>query len=221
MGIIKDIKDIADIINSLKWVHWKSIFLAILTACQYIVRTTTSLTSRVHKIIHQLIRGIKTIVRPPHSPRALKRLALDCKERRHRLGVSQAYMGRILGTLPGLHILAQDTISHLENGNMTIKRMRKLMPQYVKALVMEESRQERPDAPLEDPDAPIVRKRAWRRRTIIEASAKQKLKEKFKENPSPSNEEITRLATEINLNYMVVRTWFANQRQHRKRMCNR
>ncbi|XP_060665178.1 POU domain, class 2, transcription factor 3-like isoform X2 [Drosophila nasuta] len=130
-------------------------------------------------------------------------------------------MGRILGTLPGLHLLAQDTISNLENGNMTIKRMHKLMPHYVKALVMEESRRERPDAPLEDPNAPsVLPKRAWRRRNSIEPSAKQKLKEKFKENPSPTYEEITRLASEINLDCKVVRNWFANERQHRKHLCN-
>ncbi|XP_062141117.1 inhibitory POU protein-like [Drosophila sulfurigaster albostrigata] len=126
-----------------------------------------------------------------------------------------------MAKLPGLWSLTQQTISKLENGQLSHTNMIKLMPHYVKALVMEESRRERPDAPLEDPDAPILlRKRAWRRRNSIKPSAKQKLKEKFKENPRPTYEEITRIASEINLDYMVVRNWFANERQHRKHLCN-
>lgn len=57
-----------------------------------------------------------------------------------------------------------------------------------------------------------------RKRTSIGAAEKRSLEAYFAMNPRPSSDKIASIAEKLDLSKNVVRVWFCNQRQKKKRM---
>ncbi|NWV95018.1 PO3F2 factor, partial [Machaerirhynchus nigripectus] len=120
----------------------------------------------------------------------LEQFAKQFKQRRIKLGFTQADVGLALGTLYG-NVFSQTTICRFEALQLGFKNMCKL-----KTL--------------------LNKKR--KKRTSIEVSVKGALESHFLKCPKPSAQEITNLADSLQLEKEVVRVWFCNRRQKEKRM---
>ncbi|NXL22941.1 PO3F2 factor, partial [Setophaga kirtlandii] len=112
------------------------------------------------------------------------------KQRRIKLGFTQADVGLALGTLYG-NVFSQTTICRFEALQLSFKNMCKLKP--------------------------LLNKKR-KKRTSIEVSVKVALESHFLKCPKPSAQEITNLADSLQLEKEVVRVWFCNRRQKEKRM---
>ena len=143
----------------------------------------------------------------------LEQFAKQFKQRRIKLGFTQADVGLALGTLYG-NVFSQTTICRFEALQLSFKNMCKLKPLLNKWLEEADSTSGSPTSL--DKIAAQGRKR--KKRTSIEVSVKGALESHFLKCPKPAASEITSLADSLQLEKEVVRVWFCNRRQKEKRM---
>ncbi|XP_069563685.1 POU domain, class 3, transcription factor 3-A [Brachyistius frenatus] len=143
----------------------------------------------------------------------LEHFAKQFKQRRIKLGFTQADVGLALGTLYG-NVFSQTTICRFEALQLSFKNMCKLKPLLNKWLEEADSTTGSPTSI--DKIATQGRKR--KKRTSIEVSVKGALESHFLKCPKPAAQEINSLADTLQLEKEVVRVWFCNRRQKEKRM---
>ena len=157
----------------------------------------------------------------PHTPSDedapssddLEVFAKQFKQRRIKLGFTQADVGLALGTLYG-NVFSQTTICRFEALQLSFKNMCKLKPLLQKWL--EEADNTTGSTTSIDKIAAQGRKR--KKRTSIEVTVKGALESHFLKQPKPQAQEIAQLADSLQLEKEVVRVWFCNRRQKEKRM---
>ncbi|XP_069140156.1 silk gland factor 3-like [Argopecten irradians] len=143
----------------------------------------------------------------------LEAFAKQFKQRRIKLGFTQADVGLALGTLYG-NVFSQTTICRFEALQLSFKNMCKLKPLLQKWL-------EEADSTTGSPtniDKIAAQGRKRKKRTSIEVTVKGALENHFMKQPKPSAPEISHLADQLQLEKEVVRVWFCNRRQKEKRM---
>nr|VZH96695.1 unnamed protein product [Spirometra erinaceieuropaei] len=152
------------------------------------------------------------------DPQELEAFAERFKQRRIKLGVTQADVGKALGrlNLAGVGSFSQSTICRFESLTLSHNNMLALKPILQAWLDEAEqeaaARQKNPNAfEMEDEDKK-------RKRTSITDPEKRSLEAFFGIQPRPSSEKIAQIAEKLNLKKNVVRVWFCNQRQKQKRM---
>ncbi|KAG7320166.1 hypothetical protein KOW79_016019 [Hemibagrus wyckioides] len=143
----------------------------------------------------------------------LEHFAKQFKQRRIKLGFTQADVGLALGTLYG-NVFSQTTICRFEALQLSFKNMCKLKPLLNKWLEEADSTSGSPTSL--DKIAAQGRKR--KKRTSIEVGVKGALESHFLKCPKPGAAEINALADSLQLDKEVVRVWFCNRRQKEKRM---
>jgi len=143
----------------------------------------------------------------------LEAFAKQFKQRRIKLGFTQADVGLALGTLYG-NVFSQTTICRFEALQLSFKNMCKLKPLLQKWLQEADST----TGTCANIDKIAAQGRKRKKRTSIEVSIKQTLEQHFLKSPKPSAQEITMLAEQLGLEKEVVRVWFCNRRQKEKRM---
>uniref|UniRef100_A0A8B9RIC4 POU domain protein n=1 Tax=Astyanax mexicanus TaxID=7994 RepID=A0A8B9RIC4_ASTMX len=143
----------------------------------------------------------------------LEHFAKQFKQRRIKLGFTQADVGLALGTLYG-NVFSQTTICRFEALQLSFKNMCKLKPLLNKWLEEADSTSGSPTSL--DKIAAQGRKR--KKRTSIEVAVKGALESHFLKCPKPGASEINSLADSLQLDKEVVRVWFCNRRQKEKRM---
>lgn len=177
------------------------------------------------------------------DPRELENFAEKFKQRRIKLGVTQADVGQQLSKLklPGVGSLSQSTICRFESLTLSHNNMIALKPVLQAWLEQAEidarnCRQKKDDlgtvqamiiSPMSNMNGSLSmghqshhkdlndRKR---KRTSIAAPEKRSLEAYFSVQPRPSGEKIAQIAEKLDLKKNVVRVWFCNQRQKQKRM---
>lgn len=143
----------------------------------------------------------------------LEQFAKQFKQRRIKLGFTQADVGLALGTLYG-NVFSQTTICRFEALQLSFKNMCKLKPLLQKWLEEADSTTGSPTSI--DKIAAQGRKR--KKRTSIEVTVKGALESHFLKQPKPAAPEISAIAEGLQLEKEVVRVWFCNRRQKEKRM---
>ncbi|KAF1554145.1 Brain-specific homeobox/POU domain protein 3, partial [Eudyptes schlegeli] len=128
----------------------------------------------------------------------LEAFAERFKQRRIKLGVTQADVGSALANLkiPGVGSLSQSTICR-----------------FAWLEEAEGAQREKMNKPELFNGGEKKRKR-----TSIAAPEKRSLEAYFAVQPRPSSEKIAAIAEKLDLKKNVVRVWFCNQRQKQKRM---
>ncbi|CAL8276109.1 unnamed protein product [Arctogadus glacialis] len=150
------------------------------------------------------------------DPRELEAFAERFKQRRIKLGVTQADVGSALANLkiPGVGSLSQSTICRFESLTLSHNNMIALKP-VLQAWLEEAEAAHREKNSKPDLFNGSERKR---KRTSIAAPEKRSLEAYFAIQPRPSSEKIAAIAEKLELKKNVVRVWFCNQRQKQKRM---
>jgi len=143
----------------------------------------------------------------------LNRFSKQFKQRRIKLGYTQADVGLALGNLYG-NVFSQTTICRFEALQLSYKNMCKLQPLLERWL--EDSESQTGTTNSMEKIAASGRKR--KKRTSIEVSIKQALETQFARNPKPAAQDIAQLADQLQLEKEVVRVWFCNRRQKEKRV---
>lgn len=143
----------------------------------------------------------------------LEQFAKMFKQRRIKLGFTQADVGLALGTLYG-NVFSQTTICRFEALQLSFKNMCKLKPLLQKWLQEADSTTGSPT----NMDKIAAQGRKRKKRTSIEVAIKVALEDHFAKQPKPSAPEINGLANQLGLDKEVVRVWFCNRRQKEKRM---
>jgi len=143
----------------------------------------------------------------------LEQFAKQFKQRRIKLGFTQADVGLALGTLYG-NVFSQTTICRFEALQLSFKNMCKLKPLLAKWLEEADSTSGSPT----NIDKIAAQGRKRKKRTSIEVTVKGALESHFIKQPKPSAQEIAHLADHLQLEKEVVRVWFCNRRQKEKRM---
>ncbi|XP_032885775.1 POU domain, class 4, transcription factor 3 [Amblyraja radiata] len=150
------------------------------------------------------------------DPRELEAFAERFKQRRIKLGVTQADVGSALANLkiPGVGSLSQSTICRFESLTLSHNNMIALKP------VLQTWLEEAENAYREKANKPEMfnSSERKRKRTSIAAPEKRSLEAYFAIQPRPSSEKIAAIAEKLDLKKNVVRVWFCNQRQKQKRM---
>ncbi|XP_074865873.1 POU domain, class 4, transcription factor 3 [Carettochelys insculpta] len=150
------------------------------------------------------------------DPRELEAFAERFKQRRIKLGVTQADVGAALANLkiPGVGSLSQSTICRFESLTLSHNNMIALKP-VLHAWLEEAEAACRERSAKPELFSGGERKR---KRTSIAAPEKRSLEAYFALQPRPSSEKIAAIAEKLDLKKNVVRVWFCNQRQKQKRM---
>ncbi|XP_035829280.1 brain-specific homeobox/POU domain protein 3-like isoform X2 [Aplysia californica] len=150
------------------------------------------------------------------DPRELEMFAERFKQRRIKLGVTQADVGAALANLkiPGVGCLSQSTICRFESLTLSHNNMIALKPILQTWLEDAEKQARERKAELENGLGGDKK----RKRTSIAAPEKRSLEAYFAVQPRPSGEKIAQIAEKLDLKKNVVRVWFCNQRQKQKRM---
>uniref|UniRef100_A0A8C0VHP9 POU domain protein n=1 Tax=Cyanistes caeruleus TaxID=156563 RepID=A0A8C0VHP9_CYACU len=153
---------------------------------------------------------------PATDPRELESFAERFKQRRIKLGVTQADVGSALANLkiPGVGCLSQSTICRFESLTLSHNNMVALKP-ILEAWLEEAERAQREKMTKPEIYTGGDKKR---KRTSIAAPEKRSLEAYFAVQPRPSSEKIAAIAEKLDLKKNVVRVWFCNQRQKQKRM---
>ncbi|XP_060686443.1 POU domain, class 4, transcription factor 2 [Hemiscyllium ocellatum] len=150
------------------------------------------------------------------DPRDLEAFAERFKQRRIKLGVTQADVGSALANLkiPGVGSLSQSTICRFESLTLSHNNMIALKP-ILQAWLEEAEKSHREKLSKPELFNGADKKR---KRTSIAAPEKRSLEAYFAIQPRPSSEKIAAIAEKLDLKKNVVRVWFCNQRQKQKRM---
>lgn len=151
------------------------------------------------------------------DPRELEAFAEHFKQRRIKLGATQADVGAALGKLklPGVGSLSQSTICRFESLTLSHNNMVALKP-VLSAWLAEAERAAHETKMREELMNGASDKK--RKRTSIAGPEKRSLEAYFAIQPRPSGEKIAQIADKLDLKKNVVRVWFCNQRQKQKRM---
>ena len=136
----------------------------------------------------------------------LETFAKMFKQRRIKLGFTQADVGLALGALYG-SMFSQTTICRFEVLQLSFKNMCQLKPLL----------QQWMDDANKKSDA-FVGSRKRKKRMSINPRMKAVLESHFEQQPKPNSEELAKLANEMQLEKEVVRVWFCNRRQKEKRL---
>ncbi|GMT19691.1 hypothetical protein PFISCL1PPCAC_10988, partial [Pristionchus fissidentatus] len=152
------------------------------------------------------------------DPRELERFAEHFKQRRIKLGVTQADVGKALAHLrmPGVGSLSQSTICRFESLTLSHNNMVALKPILHSWLEKAEEAVKNKDI-HGDLSGILPNTDKKRKRTSIAAPEKRLLEDYFRQQPRPSGERIAAIADKLDLKKNVVRVWFCNQRQKQKR----
>ncbi|XP_046854458.1 POU domain, class 4, transcription factor 3-like isoform X2 [Xenia sp. Carnegie-2017] len=150
------------------------------------------------------------------NPRELEWFAERFKQRRIKLGVTQADVGAALANLKlaGVGSLSQSTICRFESLTLSHNNMMALKP--VLTAWLEEAEKAYRSKNYKSEFLPNSEKK--RKRTSIGAAEKRSLEAYFAMNARPSSDKISSIADKLDLSKNVVRVWFCNQRQKKKRM---
>lgn len=132
----------------------------------------------------------------------LENFAKQFKQRRIKLGFTQADVGLALGSLYG-NVFSQTTICRFEALQLSFKNMCKLKPLLQKWLEEAESNSTNPNSV----DKIVAQGRKRKKRTSIDAGIKSILERHFLQVAKPSAAEISRIAEELQLEKEVVRVW--------------
>lgn len=153
------------------------------------------------------------------DPRELEAFAERFKQRRIKLGVTQADVGAALANLklPGVGSLSQSTICRFESLTLSHNNMIALKP-VLQAWLEEAEKQAREKKVEGEAGVMPIHGEKKRKRTSIAAPEKRSLEAYFAVQPRPSGEKIAQIAEKLDLKKNVVRVWFCNQRQKQKRM---
>ncbi|RDD45971.1 POU domain, class 3, transcription factor 4 [Trichoplax sp. H2] len=143
----------------------------------------------------------------------LEQFAKQFKQRRIKLGYTQADVGLALGSLYG-NVFSQTTICRFEALQLSFKNMCKLKPLLNKWLEQADSNNSNPSAV----DKVATQGRKRKKRTSIEVAVKGALENHFLKQSKPSAQDIGSLANTLQLDKEVVRVWFCNRRQKEKRL---
>lgn len=165
------------------------------------------------------LHALHSAIGPPSddmNPRELEWFAERFKQRRIKLGVTQADVGSALAHLkiPGVGSLSQSTICRFESLTLSHNNMMALKP--VLTAWLEEAEKAYKTKQMNSAFLPNSDKK--RKRTSIGAAEKRSLEAYFAMNPRPSSDKIASIAEKLDLSKNVVRVWFCNQRQKKKRM---
>ncbi|XP_062818553.1 POU domain, class 3, transcription factor 1 [Anolis carolinensis] len=147
----------------------------------------------------------------------LEAFAKQFKQRRIKLGFTQADVGLALGTLYG-NVFSQTTICRFEALQLSFKNMCKLKPLLGKWLEESDAAGSGSPSGAERIGGAGAQGRKRKKRTSIEVGVKGALEGHFLRCPKPSAHEIGALAEALQLEKEVVRVWFCNRRQKEKRM---
>ncbi|XP_072434023.1 POU domain, class 4, transcription factor 1 [Chiloscyllium punctatum] len=160
--------------------------------------------------------GLPSVNDVDADPRELEAFAERFKQRRIKLGVTQADVGAALANLkiPGVGSLSQSTICRFESLTLSHNNMIALKP--ILQAWLEEAEGAHRDK-MNKPDI-FNGGEKKRKRTSIAAPEKRSLEAYFAVQPRPSSEKIAAIAEKLDLKKNVVRVWFCNQRQKQKRM---
>ncbi|CAL8306130.1 brain-specific homeobox/POU domain protein 3-like [Gadus morhua] len=173
-----------------------------------------SMNMHPHSLSHSSMGGNGG--EPEPDPRELESFAERFKQRRIKLGVTQADVGSALANLkiPGVGCLSQSTICRFESLTLSHNNMVALKP------ILEAWLEEAERAQREKMSKPEIFNGGdkKRKRTSIAAPEKRSLEAYFAVQPRPSSEKIAAIAEKLDLKKNVVRVWFCNQRQKQKRM---
>jgi len=145
----------------------------------------------------------------------LEQFAKLFKQRRIKLGFTQADVGLALGSLYG-NVFSQTTICRFEALQLSFKNMCKLKPLLTKWLSEADVTSSGFPNNIDKMASQAGRKR--KRRTSIEVTTKGQLESHFFRQQKPTTHDIRRLADELQLEKEVIRVWFCNRRQKKKRM---
>uniref|UniRef100_G3PR86 POU domain protein n=1 Tax=Gasterosteus aculeatus TaxID=69293 RepID=G3PR86_GASAC len=160
--------------------------------------------------------GLPSINDSDTDPRELEAFAERFKQRRIKLGVTQADVGGALANLkiPGVGSLSQSTICRFESLTLSHNNMIALKP------ILQAWLEEAEGAQREKMSKPDIFNggEKKRKRTSIAAPEKRSLEAYFAVQPRPSSEKIAAIAEKLDLKKNVVRVWFCNQRQKQKRL---
>ncbi|KAM6980119.1 POU domain, class 4, transcription factor 1 [Aplochiton taeniatus] len=160
--------------------------------------------------------GLPSINDSDTDPRELEAFAERFKQRRIKLGVTQADVGGALANLkiPGVGSLSQSTICRFESLTLSHNNMIALKP------ILQAWLEEAEGAQREKMGKPDIFNggEKKRKRTSIAAPEKRSLEAYFAVQPRPSSEKIAAIAEKLDLKKNVVRVWFCNQRQKQKRL---
>ncbi|CAL8089867.1 unnamed protein product [Calicophoron daubneyi] len=135
------------------------------------------------------------------------------KQRRIKLGYTQADVGLALGTLYG-NVFSQTTICRFEALQLSFKNMCKLKPLLQKWLHEADCS----TGTTSNLDKIAAQGRKRKKRTSIEVGVKGVLETHFAKQPKPLAQDIIQLANALGLEKEVVRVWFCNRRQKQKRL---
>ncbi|XP_038673788.1 POU domain, class 4, transcription factor 1 [Scyliorhinus canicula] len=165
---------------------------------------------------HGVAAGLPSVNDLDADPRELEAFAERFKQRRIKLGVTQADVGSALANLkiPGVGSLSQSTICRFESLTLSHNNMIALKP------ILQAWLEEAEGAHREKMNKPDIFNggEKKRKRTSIAAPEKRSLEAYFAVQPRPSSEKIAAIAEKLDLKKNVVRVWFCNQRQKQKRM---
>ncbi|TGZ57239.1 hypothetical protein CRM22_009972 [Opisthorchis felineus] len=173
-----------------------------------------------------------TLYSGTHEIDELKAFANKFKQRRMKLGVTQAEVGRALGCLQigGFGCLSQSTICRFESLTLSHNNMLVLKPILEEWLDIVEREHEHRRLTRTIGQDDVVESEYYseemrlygtdrrRRRTSITDPEKHLLEAYFQTQPKPSTDELALIADRIKLRKNVVRVWFCNQRQKQKRL---
>ncbi|KAI1730811.1 homeobox domain-containing protein [Ditylenchus destructor] len=148
----------------------------------------------------------------------LEAFAKMFKQRRIKLGYTQADVGLALGNLYG-NVFSQTTICRFEALQLSFKNMCKLKPLLFKWLEEADSTSGTPNGAFDKHNGGgSTGGRKRKKRTSIEVQIKSRLEYYFQKNSKPNAQDITNVASDLQLEKEVVRVWFCNRRQKEKRM---
>lgn len=178
--------------------------------------TPSPITSQLHSLHSTIHSAISPSGPDDMNPRELEWFAERFKQRRIKLGVTQADVGTALAHLkiPGVGSLSQSTICRFESLTLSHNNMMALKP--VLTAWLEEAEKAYKAKSNSSQFLPNSDKK--RKRTSIGAAEKRSLEAYFAMNPRPSSDKIASIAEKLDLSKNVVRVWFCNQRQKKKRM---
>ncbi|VDL19452.1 unnamed protein product [Hymenolepis diminuta] len=168
----------------------------------------------------------QTSEHPPLPDSDLEIFAEHFKQRRMKMGITQADVGKALGEMmiPGVESLSQSTICRFESLTLSRSNMIALRPllqiwlDRTEALGAANSNSQAHDSGFFSPISLSRGNPNRRKRTCITDSEKRALEAYFAVQPQPSSDRISQIGKLLSLPKSVVRVWFCNQRQKQKRL---
>ncbi|VDM22585.1 unnamed protein product [Hydatigera taeniaeformis] len=179
--------------------------------------------------LHHIIPSSSTALPQPSTSLPdsdLELFAEHFKQRRMKLGATQADVGKALGAMmiPGVESLSQSTICRFESLTLSRTNMIALRPllqiwlDRAEAMGVANRSSQFHDMSVSPAQNVPSLQQSRRKRTCITDSERRALEGYFAVQPQPSSERVARIASLLGLPKSVVRVWFCNQRQKQKRL---